>query len=109
MSPRVRWPAVATSVSGIDQAIWDAFHRKAEASGLTYREAMEEAVGLLEAAVRAGKTIIWPHPVGGQSRPVQMHHEAVDTVRGLAQELKLRQNVVFQAAIERWLRHGVAE
>lgn len=104
MSPQARWPVIGTSVSGIAAETWDAFHQQAERAGLTYREAIEVAVRDLAAAVRAGEAMTWPHATGGKKRPVQIHHEAHDEVKAVVALTKMRQNVVFLAAIERWMK-----
>jgi hypothetical protein len=104
MSPQARWPAIGTTISGLPPETWEAFHRHAEDKGITYREAMETAVAELAQAVQAGETIIWPHATGGKKHPIQIHHEAHDTVKAIVEQTKMRQNVVFLAAMERWMR-----
>jgi hypothetical protein len=106
MSPQARWPAIGTSISGLPPERWEAFHRHAEDSGMTYREAMEAAVADLAAAVKAGEDIIWPHATGGKKHPIQIHHEAHDAVKAIMAQTKMRQNVVFLAAMERWVAKG---
>ena len=102
MSPQARWPIIGTSVSGIAAKTWEAFHKKAEDAGLTYREAMEAANTDLAAAVRSGEKINWPHATGGPKKPLQIHYETHGEVKAIMALTKMRQNVVFLAAIERW-------
>lgn len=102
MLPQARWPIIGTSVSGIAAETWEAFHKKAENTGLTYREAMEAAIADLAAAVRSGEKINWPHATGGPKKPLQIHYEAHGEVKVITALTKMRQNVVFLAAIERW-------
>jgi hypothetical protein len=106
MSPQARWPVIGTSVSGIAAETWEAFHMKAEKDGLTYRKAMEAAITDLAAAVRSGEKIEWPHATGGPKKPLQIHYQAHGEVKVIMALTKMRQNVVFLAAIERWTAKG---
>jgi hypothetical protein len=103
MSPQNRWPTIATSISGIDPAVWTAFHARAIAKNMTNREAIEEAIRDLSLAHSAGTNLDWPHTTGGKAQSVEMHNSIHQELKALCKKTKLRQNVVLLTSIKRWL------
>lgn len=98
-----RWPDITTSVSGISRNDWDIFKLAARRRELTYRAAMEHAIGALVADIRAGRKIEWmpARPAAGQS--IKLHADTLDQVRELAAKVGYRHNVVIGTAMHRWV------
>jgi hypothetical protein len=105
MSPQSRWPTIATSISGIDPAVWTAFHARAIGKNMTNREAIEEAVRDFSLAHAAGVDLEWPHTTGGKAQSVEMHDSIYRELKALCKKTKLRQNVVILASIKRWMEN----
>src|SRR3954454_1143856 len=75
MTPQSRWPLVTTSVSGIGPEIWESFRKRADATGVTYREAIEAAIHDLITDVQEDRQIIWYPPQPGGPFPFQIHEK----------------------------------
>jgi hypothetical protein len=103
MTPQSRWPLVTTSVSGIGPEIWESFRKRADATGVTYREAIEAAIHDLITDVQEDRQIIWYPPQPGGPFPFQIHEKVREELRALVKKVNYRQNVVLLTAIQRWL------
>jgi hypothetical protein len=104
--PQDRWPIVTTSVSGIPEEVWHAFRRAAETKGLSYQDAIDQAVRSLEAEVRSGRAIAWKPPRTAPSQPIKMHSDVRDLIWSLADRYDFKQNVVVMTAITDWVSRG---
>ena len=103
MSPQGRWPIIATSISGIDPAVWTAFRARAAARDMTNREAVEEAIRDLSLAHTAGANLEWLHTADGKAQSIEMHDSIHQELKALCKKTRLRQNVVLLTSIRRWL------
>jgi hypothetical protein len=83
--------------------MWEVFKKRAEARGVTFREAMEAAIRNLADAVKLEAPVIWPHTKTGKSHPIQMHFEVRDVMHGLVEQTGYKQNIVVLAAMQRWM------
>jgi len=99
-TPRSRWPIVATSIPGIAPETWQAFKARADARGMTDREAMEAAILELAEAVRAGEDHAWPHPRKAPLHTFRTHGAVKARLRELVDEAGLKK------ASWCWRRYG---
>ena len=102
--PQQRWPIETTSVSGIPSEEWDRFKTRARLDKMKYRQALEMAIEGLADSIRKGDEIDWLPPRLAPSRPVKIHNDALNTVRGLSGQLSFKQNVIIGTAIHRWIK-----
>jgi hypothetical protein len=118
-----RWPLVSTSVSGIAPEVWQRFKEEAAGRGLTFRDAIEQAIRDFARRVEADRNeeinnsrldyyfrlqpsystgLFRLHSTGARSHPVQMHHEVLNLVRKIIVETGHKQNAVVLNAMMWW-------
>jgi hypothetical protein len=101
--PQLRWPHVSTSVSGIAAADWDVFKARAKQEKIPYREALEQAIHDLAAAVRRGDDIDWQPVKVAPSRAIRIHDDVRNLINELVAETEYKQNVVVATAMHKWV------
>lgn len=101
--PQNRWPVITTSISGIGKDVWNRFKNTADTRGITDREAAEEAIRDLSAAVEKGDKIEWQPAKTGSPHSVRAHEEVWSEIQALTEKTGFRQNVLILTAITRWM------
>src|SRR5690349_6170802 len=97
--PQPRWPIITSSISGISDTVWVEFQKRADDLRITYRDALEEAVRDLDAAVTRGDSVVWSAVKVGRSRAIRMHAKILEIIRNIGAEHDYRQNVVVLTAM----------
>ena len=103
LMPQERYPHLTTSISGIGDDEWAAFHARATQEGITKRAALEDAIRNLVADMKDGEKIDWIPPKIAKPRPVKIHVDALDNARNIGVKLHLRINVIVLTALHRWV------
>lgn len=106
--PQPRWPIITTSISGIPAEFWHKFKHTAKERGLTHREAAEEAIRDLSAAVASGQEVHWEPLKTGAPHSLRAHEERWAEVAALVEKSEYRQSVVIMTALKRWIDKGTA-